>query len=92
MRNIATELNLLRILAASLTPTTLADVISDLEENDQQTEEDQEIANQALRQFKLQLSCMVGCSCPGCGEQDQDKLVWQDDEMVLCDCGCKFVP
>jgi hypothetical protein len=92
MRNLASELNLLQILSSSLTPTTLAAVIEDLEDNNQLTPEDEALASQALHQFKLQLSCLVGCRCPGCGEQDQDKLVWQDDETVLCDCGCKFVP
>lgn len=32
-------------------------------------------------------------SCPGCGERRQDRLVWQDDETVLCnECGMNFVP
>lgn len=32
-------------------------------------------------------------ACPGCGERHQDRLVWQDDETVLCSkCGMNFVP
>jgi len=32
-------------------------------------------------------------ACPGCGQRRQDRLVWQDDETVLCsECGINFVP
>jgi hypothetical protein len=32
-------------------------------------------------------------ACPGCGESDSDRLIWQDDETVRCDaCGNVFDP
>jgi uncharacterized Zn finger protein len=35
----------------------------------------------------------VGPECPHCGEDDVDKLVWQDDVTVKCEtCGTLFQP
>ena len=32
-------------------------------------------------------------ACPGCGERNQDNLVWQDDETVKCTtCGKQYAP
>jgi len=32
-------------------------------------------------------------ACPDCGEQNPDRLIWQDDEFVRCDaCGTIYEP
>ena len=51
---------LVRSLAGSLTPTTLAAVLNDLAENDQPTEYLAELVSFAQRHFKRQLVTMVG--------------------------------
>ena len=34
-----------------------------------------------------------GSTCPGCGERRADRLVWQDDDSVLCTtCGKTYQP
>ena len=34
-----------------------------------------------------------GCACPGCGERQVDRLVWQEDDVVRCaSCGTTFEP
>ena len=34
-----------------------------------------------------------GSGCPGCGERRADRLVWQDDDLVLCaSCGKTYQP
>ena len=38
---------------------------------------------------------LVRCdlACPVCGERDQDKLVWIDDDTGECQqCGCPYQP
>lgn len=32
-------------------------------------------------------------ACPICGERSADRLVWIDDDQVLCSmCGCEYEP
>lgn len=54
------ENQVIRILAASLRPTTLAAAIANLRENDQETEGQQEIADVAALSFEQVLAGMVG--------------------------------
>jgi len=28
--------------------------------------------------------------CPRCGERDQDRLAWSDDDWITCDCGTRY--
>lgn len=35
----------------------------------------------------------IADACPGCGERDQDQLVWIDDDVVRCTkCGTQYNP
>lgn len=35
----------------------------------------------------------IADACPNCGEREPDKLVWQNDETLLCDrCGTNYRP
>jgi hypothetical protein len=52
--------DLIRLLAASLTPATLAAVIKDLNENDGQTQRDADLLAFARERLERQLVCMVG--------------------------------
>ena len=56
----AFEDNPIRILCSSLTPTTLAAVIADLEANDQTTDAEQRIADSIRANVLDQLAAMVG--------------------------------
>lgn len=51
---------ILRVLAGSLTPATLAAVLADLGNNDQNTDDEQQLADHAQAAFNKQLCCMVG--------------------------------
>lgn len=51
---------LLAILAGSLTPSTLAAVITDLDENFQETDRLQALHDEANHAFECQLVCMEG--------------------------------
>jgi capsular polysaccharide biosynthesis protein len=50
----------IKVLAGSLTPATLAQVIADLGANDQNSDHEQQIADHAQSKFLTQLECMVG--------------------------------
>ncbi len=56
----AFEYNPIRILCSSLTPTTLAAVIADLDAHDQETNNDQQVADAIRAGAAIQLECMVG--------------------------------
>lgn len=91
--------NLLNGLAASLTPTTLAAVIGDLEENDALTDYLAGLMNFAKGKFREQLVCMVGeaeaenmldptVPCDGCG-RGEAKIGGHCShcgELIECDC------
>ena len=51
---------LLRVLAGSMTPSTLAAVIADLQANDQSTDKEEWLADIAQAAFATQLEGMVG--------------------------------
>jgi len=35
----------------------------------------------------------LGFACPDCGERRRDKLVWSENDVVVCQsCGCEYVP
>ena len=65
---LSTRENLARILAASLSPQTLAAAIADLDRNDQIDGFDQAWADMARASFATQLNCMVG-------EEESNRLV-----------------
>ena len=50
----------IKVLAGSLTPATLAQVIADLQANDQITDDEQQMADHIQAAFNRQLVCMVG--------------------------------
>ena len=56
----AFEGNPIRILCSSLTPTTLAAVIADLDAHDQETDAEQGIADSIRANVLDQLTAMVG--------------------------------
>ncbi len=77
--------SIIKAIAASLRPTTLAAVIEDLMENDQVSEYDQELADYAAMQFGRQLSAMVG-------ERQAARLLnGEPGDLETCDCGCEGV-
>jgi hypothetical protein len=64
----ATPKETIRILCGSMTPTTLAAIIADLDANDQTADDDQRVANSIRAYAVRQLICLVG-------ERDAERMV-----------------